>query len=254
MSPILRTQREKTRFVSGARHSGFAAVPDKPEDSAHGDWVLDHNYITMWLRPVRPVEAAERWRPSQDRVAFILPFLFEGMTPGGVYIEHDWRLPRIFGLVLKTHPSCSIVKPMDIVMFRPHAFDEYIDSHSETLYALHEASIRTILEFEQNAMKITPQNNYVAVIAKPKETKTAGGVDLPDTAITHGPQEGTIFATSPEVDEVGRYTIDMKVLFSAYSGSDVKINGNEYMLVKASEIVAILEDEPTPVEPLAIAS
>ena len=218
--------------------------PADADPAIQNDYVTEHNLVTMWLRPVNPVEAAERWRPSQDHTAFILPFLFEGLRESGIYIEHDFRLQRIFGLVLKVHPTCTRVKPMDIVMFRPHAFDEFIDSHSETLYALHEQSVRTLLDFSGGPVNLIPQNGYVAVNPKTKETKSAGGVHLPDTAISHGPQEGTIFATSPEVDEEGRYTIGQRILFSAYSGSEVRIEGHEFMLVQSKYIVAVLEDTP----------
>jgi chaperonin GroES len=212
------------------------------------DPILEHNYITMWLRPVRPVDAAERWRPTREHTAFVLPFLFEGLTARGVYIEHDYRLPRVFALILKTHPTCDVLKPMQIVMFRPHAFDEYVDSHGETLYALHEASVRALIEFpDKDSMKLIPQNNYIAVIVKEPDEKSTGGVYMPETKTSLGPQEGTIFATSPEVDAAGKYFIDQRVLFSAYSGSETKVNGSDYMLVKATEIIGILEPEPTDV-------
>jgi len=206
---------------------------------------LEHQYITLWLRPRNPVEAAERWIPAQPGTAFILPFLFEGLTSGGVYLDHDFRLPRVFGLVLKVGPECSRLEINDLVMFRPHAFDEYMDSHGDTLYAIHEKSIRTKLDFTGGTLKLVPLWNYLAIEPKKREETTAAGIVLPQTASEFGVQEGEIVYASADVAD-DRFKPGAQVMFSRFSGSEVKENGRELMLIKTTDVVALLEEDFTP--------
>ena len=86
------------------------------------------------------------------------------------------------------------------------------------------------------------------VLVKPKETeeKTASGIVLPDTA-KEKPQEGEIIAVGPGAkDENGnRISMDVKkgdkVLYSKYSGTEVKIDGTEHLILRESDILAIIE-------------
>ena len=86
------------------------------------------------------------------------------------------------------------------------------------------------------------------VLVKPKETeeKTASGIVLPDTA-KEKPQEGEIIAVGPGAkDENGnRIPMDVKegdkVLYSKYSGTEVKIDGVEHLILRESDILAIIE-------------
>jgi chaperonin GroES len=86
------------------------------------------------------------------------------------------------------------------------------------------------------------------VIVKPKEAeeKTKGGIILPDTA-KEKPVEGTIVAAGPgKVADDGK-TIKMevkvgdKVLYGKYSGSEVTIDGEEYLIMRESDIFAIID-------------
>jgi chaperonin GroES len=95
------------------------------------------------------------------------------------------------------------------------------------------------------ALNIKPLGDRVIVKALPQEEKTRGGVILPDTA-KEKPQQGEVVAVGP-----GRITdkgvkVDMqvrvgdRVLYGKYSGTEVKIDGQEYLIVKESEVLAIL--------------
>jgi len=95
------------------------------------------------------------------------------------------------------------------------------------------------------ALNIKPLGDRVIVKALPQEEKTRGGVILPDTA-KEKPQQGEVVAVGP-----GRITdkgvkVDMevrvgdRVLYGKYSGTEVKIEGQEYLIVKESEVLAIL--------------
>jgi len=86
------------------------------------------------------------------------------------------------------------------------------------------------------------------VLVKPKETeeKTASGIVLPDTA-KEKPQEGEVIAVGPGAkdDKGNRIPMDVKkgdkVLYSKYSGTEVKIDGVEHLILRESDILAIIE-------------
>ena len=79
-----------------------------------------------------------------------------------------------------------------------------------------------------------------------KEGKTSGGIYIPDTA-KEKPQRGKIVAVGPgELNEEGkRVPMEVKkgdeILFGKYSGSEVKIDGVEYLIIQQSEILGIVE-------------
>lgn len=206
------------------------------------DQDIEDQFILLWVKPRNPVEAAERWKPAQPQIAFILPFLFEGLTDGGIYLNHDCRLPRIFGLVLKTHDECCKIRPNDIIMFRPHAFDEFFDSHGDTLYAIDERSVRTLLDFSGETMKLTPLWNYIAIEPKKRDEITPTGIVLPQTAANLGVQEGKIVYVSSDVTDE-RFRIGAQIVFSQFSGSEIKENGRELMLIRTTDVVALLEED-----------
>ena len=210
--------------------------------------------VTMWHRPRNPVECAERWAPAQPHTCFIIPFLFEGLTQSGLYVDHDFRLPRVFGLVLKRHHSCNIIADLDIVMFLPHAYDEYSDSRGDTLFALHERSVRAILDFSEGPMKLTPVGNYLAVEPVAREERSKGGVIMPDTAVQHGPMEGVVAFVSRDLTAskvmgthyVAPFAPGQRIIFSAYHGSEIKVNERAYVLIKTTDVVALLEEDSIP--------
>jgi len=80
---------------------------------------------------------------------------------------------------------------------------------------------------------------------KAREEKTAAGIFLPDTA-KEKPQEGTVVAVGPgRLDEKGnRIPLEVKVgdtvLFAKYAGTEVKLDDTEYLILRESDILAIL--------------
>lgn len=75
------------------------------------------------------------------------------------------------------------------------------------------------------------------------ETKTASGIIIPDTA-KEKPQEGTVVAVGPgKVDEPTTVKVGDKVLYSKYavnSGSELKLDGKDYLIVRESDLLGIL--------------
>ena len=93
-------------------------------------------------------------------------------------------------------------------------------------------------------MKFRPLHDRVLVRRLGSEEKTAGGIIIPDTA-QEKPQEGEIIAVGPGArGEDGKIAqLDVKVgdrvLFGKWSGTEVKIDGKEYSIMKESDIMGI---------------
>ncbi len=96
-------------------------------------------------------------------------------------------------------------------------------------------------------MKFRPLHDRVVVKRIDAEQKTAGGIIIPDSA-QEKPSQGEIIAVGPGGrDENGKLTpIDVKVgdvvLFGKWSGTEVKIDGVEYLIMKESDIMGVLTD------------
>jgi chaperonin GroES len=94
-------------------------------------------------------------------------------------------------------------------------------------------------------MKFRPLHDRVVIERIDAESKTAGGIIIPDTA-KEKPQEGKVIAVGPGGrDESGKLIpIDVKVgnriLFGKWSGTEVKIDGVEYLIMKESDIMGVL--------------
>lgn len=95
-------------------------------------------------------------------------------------------------------------------------------------------------------MKVKPLHDRVLVERVEAISKTAGGVILPDNA-KEKPAEGIIIATGPGMimDNGVRRPLDVKegdrVLFARHGGSELKVDGKTYLMMKESEIHAIVE-------------
>jgi len=95
-------------------------------------------------------------------------------------------------------------------------------------------------------MKFRPLHDRVVVKRLESESKTSGGIIIPDTA-AEKPQQGEIIAVGPgSRDESGKLVpIDVKagdkVLFGKWSGTEVKIEGKELLIMKESDIMGVLE-------------
>jgi chaperonin GroES len=95
-------------------------------------------------------------------------------------------------------------------------------------------------------MKFRPLHDRVVVTRIDAEEKTTGGIIIPDTA-KEKPTEGEVIAVGPGGrDESGKLIpIDLKkgdqVLFGKWSGTEVKIDGVEYLIMKESDIMGVIE-------------
>jgi chaperonin GroES len=95
-------------------------------------------------------------------------------------------------------------------------------------------------------MKFRPLHDRVVVKRLDSETKTSGGIIIPDTA-AEKPQQGEVVAVGPGArDDQGKLVaIDLKkgdkVLFGKWSGTEVKIDGQELLIMKESDIMGVIE-------------
>ena len=98
-------------------------------------------------------------------------------------------------------------------------------------------------------MKFRPLHDRVVVRRLNAEEKTAGGIIIPDTA-KEKPMEGEIVAAGPGArNEAGALVaLDVKagdrILFGKWSGTEVKIDGEELLIMKESDIMGIIEGVP----------
>ncbi|MCK4785089.1 MAG: co-chaperone GroES [Desulfobacteraceae bacterium] len=96
-------------------------------------------------------------------------------------------------------------------------------------------------------MKIRPLADRVLVQRTEAETKTAGGIVLPDTA-KEKPQRGKIISTGKGkvLDDGTVKKMQVKkgdtVIFQSYAGTEIKIDGKEYLIMDESGIMAVIED------------
>jgi chaperonin GroES len=97
-------------------------------------------------------------------------------------------------------------------------------------------------------MAFRPLHDRVLVKRVSAATKSAGGLYIPDTASKDKPQEGSVIAVGP-----GRRTDDGKlrepsvkagdrVLFGKYTGDEIKLEGEEHVILRESDILAVIED------------
>jgi chaperonin GroES len=95
-------------------------------------------------------------------------------------------------------------------------------------------------------LNLKPLGDRLVVEPQEKEERTASGIILPETA-KEKPQEGTVLAAGPgRMDEDGdRIAMDVKVgdvvLYAKYAGTEVKINDKKLLILKESDILAIVE-------------
>ena len=95
-------------------------------------------------------------------------------------------------------------------------------------------------------MKFRPLHDRVVVKRLEEDTKTKGGIIIPDTA-QEKPMQGTIIAVgSGGRDEAGKLIpIDLKkgdkILFGKWSGTEVKIDGEDLLIMKESDVMGVLE-------------
>lgn len=96
-------------------------------------------------------------------------------------------------------------------------------------------------------MNIRPLADRLVVERIEEDTKTAGGIIIPDTA-KEKPQKGKVLAVGPGArDDNGKsIPLDVKVgdvvLFTKWGGNDIKMDGKEYLILKESDVIGVIED------------
>jgi chaperonin GroES len=97
-------------------------------------------------------------------------------------------------------------------------------------------------------MTFRPLHDRVLVRRVEAEEKTAGGIIIPDTA-KEKPMEGEVVATGPGArDESGKLVpldvqVGDRILFGKWSGTEIKLNGEELLIMKESDIMGVIEAE-----------
>lgn len=100
-------------------------------------------------------------------------------------------------------------------------------------------------------MKLKPLQDRIVVEAAAKEEKTAGGIILPDTA-QEKPQRGKVLAVGPgkRLDSGQIAPVDVKVgdfvLYGKYSGTEVTVDASDYVILRAEDILAVVENAKVP--------
>ena len=94
-------------------------------------------------------------------------------------------------------------------------------------------------------MKFTPLQDRILVERIESEQKTAGGIIIPDSA-KEKPQEGKVIATGKGRYDEGKYIpLEVKagdhILFGKYSGTEVKVDGNDYVIMREDDVLGIVK-------------
>lgn len=95
-------------------------------------------------------------------------------------------------------------------------------------------------------MKLQPLHDRIIVEAAPKEEKSSGGILLPDTA-QEKPLRGKVLAVGPgkRLDNGKLAPVDVKtgdvVLYAKYGGTEVTVEGKDYVILRADDVLAVLE-------------
>ena len=93
---------------------------------------------------------------------------------------------------------------------------------------------------QNNNIMIKPLADRVVIEPKEAETKTASGIYIPDTA-KEKPQQGKVIAVGPgKKDEPMEVKVGEEVLYGKYAGTEVTVEDKKYLIVKQSDILAIL--------------
>jgi chaperonin GroES len=95
------------------------------------------------------------------------------------------------------------------------------------------------------AVRVRPLHDRVIVRRVEEETKTKGGIIIPDTA-KEKPQEGEIVAVGPGRHDDGKVIpLDVKkgdrILFGKYSGTEIKLDGEEHLIMREEDILGVVE-------------
>ncbi len=96
-------------------------------------------------------------------------------------------------------------------------------------------------------MNIRPLQDRIIVECVEEETTTAGGIIIPDTASKEKPQEGKVIAVGKgKKDNDGKIIamdvkVGDKVLFGKYAGTEIKVDGKSYLMMREDDILGVIE-------------
>jgi chaperonin GroES len=88
-------------------------------------------------------------------------------------------------------------------------------------------------------MKVKPLADRVMVKLEKNEAKTAGGIIIPDTA-QEKTQSGVVVAVGDDMDVI-KVKTGQKVMYDKYAGTQVKIDGEDHLILKMSDLIAVIE-------------
>ena len=88
-------------------------------------------------------------------------------------------------------------------------------------------------------MKVKPLADRVMVKLEKNEAKTAGGIIIPDTA-QEKTQQGKVVEVGDDKEAI-KVKVGQKVMYDKYAGTQIKINGEEHLILKMADIIAIVE-------------
>ena len=97
-------------------------------------------------------------------------------------------------------------------------------------------------------MKFRPLHDRILVRRVEEENRTVGGIIIPDTA-KEKPMQGEVLAVGPgHRDEIGKIVpldvrVGYRILFSKWAGTEIKLDGQELLIMKESDVLGILEDK-----------
>ena len=92
--------------------------------------------------------------------------------------------------------------------------------------------------------KITPLHDRVIVKPNSVEEVTSGGIIIPDTA-KEKPMRGTVIAVGPgKPDEPTSVQVDDIVLYGKYAGTEVSIEGEDFLIMRESDILGVITEQP----------
>ena len=89
-------------------------------------------------------------------------------------------------------------------------------------------------------MKVTPLQDRVLVKTEKTESKTASGIIIPDTA-QEKTQIATVIAIGDDKEKLGAIKAGMRIMYDKYAGTSVKIDGEDHLILKANDVIAVIE-------------
>lgn len=210
-------------------------------------------------------------RLTQPGTMLVSPLSQEGFTSSGIYVAHaknNHFVKPCLSFVIKHVTAHDQAWPWnlagDVVLHRQNALVELCGPSHDPQHMLCDANARAVLENHPASshrsggpMRLRPLFNQVVLQldSVESEAKVDGwGIAIPETA-QELPCKGTVVAIGPEVTAAVKHAsaynlkLQDRVAFLKFSGSTLKIDGVEYLVVKENAILAILDPETPQAEP-----